>query len=1483
MKKSCNQVPPMMAALGLLALTAFATPAANLWWDGGTTNIPATGDGASSFLAGTWNLTTSNWDQGAGLNHVAWTNANLDNAIFGGTNYTAGTKTITLGTNIVVNQLVISTGTNISGGGNYTVGAAATPTLSFGGSYSDSAPAIDTSAGTMSPTISARITGTIAGGLVVKDGNNITTPGTSGRLYLTSTATNDFVGDITLLGGNLHVLSSLGNAANKIYLKGGALFGSAAAAINYIVARDIIVSSDSAIGLNSTVANINMELATNKTITGSANLTRYNSGVATGEVRLFGDMSGYTGTFTNAAGTLVIQTAATSGGAWVLTGGTVKLNTAGNDSSIANGVGRPDLVVNGGALNLNGKSETINGLSGSGGFVQNDLSATNAVLTLGDGDATAAFGGTIRNNSTGTGTLTVAKIGNGTQTLTGTNTATGGYLVTAGTLQIGDGVSADSPFTSLITNNATLLLNPAAACTNASLIAGTGQVLKAGSVALELTGTNTYSGATLVQSGKLTLNTTKTGSGAVYVGSFAELEIKRQAAGAAITAASASSDNSTLTFNFNAKGINATAPLNVTGAFTNNGNTTVNIVNPGSLALASYPLIKYGTYVSNAFSSLNLTPISSKVQAHLANNPGNSSIDLVVDSVATLTWTGAQGGNWDFFTPNWVLNPGALVTNFSSGDLVRFDDSATGSTLVTNLGSVDPTTWVVTNSTKNYTFGGGGTYGGVATLTKQGSGTLTLAQGPFTYSGGTLIQGGTLQLGDGANDPALPGDVQDNGTLAFNVASTQSLGGVISGSGSVNKSGAGKLTLGGNNTYSGVTTIANGRVDISNSGALGTAAGGTTVSSGAELHLAAAVTSAEPLSLVGSGTGAGALVVDSGASVWNGNITAAGDTLLGATASGSSLTIQGAINAGASAVGFQPVAGAVFTASSNVTAGSILLGGAGTGAGCLVLGAADQSVTNVSVLTPYPTSGLPPFNAGLWARDSSALGTNSAVVLLNTNSVGNSGTMLRIGNGVSIPAAVSLTAYCPGTGAAGVGDYRVTFGGDTAPTTNAWNGPITIHGADIGTGTNGIFMVRTDAGLLRFNSNIVADGVLRFLFRGAGATHDVNGSVTLAGSSFMEVISDAGTTVVNFNATGNSWSELRIAGARVNVGVGNALPVGSPVLINNASGRLDLNGFNQLVGGLYSTAAGTVVNGSTNTDSTLKIQSAVSSNWVFTGTIANVPGAKALNLDVAGSDPLTLTSSGNSYAGSTTIRSGTTLFLTGSGNITASTPINVQAGGTFDVSARTDGTFTLTTNRALMGNGTINGSVSNALGSLLSPGASVGTLTVTSNLLIAGDLFFEVNKALSPSNDVLSVGGAITNFGAGTLTVSNLNNGLPLAGGNKFTLFNHPVVGGSALTIAGGLGSGLAWTNLLAVDGSIQVVQTVATNPTNITFVVNGSTLTLSWPPDHQGWFLQTQTNSRSVGLNNNWFDVPGSDTLTSTNIIIDKVTPTIFFRLRSP
>ena len=61
---------------------------------------------------------------------------------------------------------------------------------------------------------------------------------------------------------------------------------------------------------------------------------------------------------------------------------------------------------------------------------------------------------------------------------------------------------------------------------------------------------------------------------------------------------------------------------------------------------------------------------------------------------------------------------------------------------------------------------------------------------------------------------------------------------------------------------------------------------------------------------------------------------------------------------------------------------------------------------------------------------------------------------------------------------------------------------------------------------------------------------------------------------------------------------------------------------------------------------------------------------------------------------------------------------------------------------------------------------------------------------------------------------------------------------------------------------------------------MSGSTLTVTWPATHLGWSLQAQTNSLAVGIANNWVTIPGTASVTSTNLTINPANGTVFYRL---
>ena len=90
----------------------------------------------------------------------------------------------------------------------------------------------------------------------------------------------------------------------------------------------------------------------------------------------------------------------------------------------------------------------------------------------------------------------------------------------------------------------------------------------------------------------------------------------------------------------------------------------------------------------------------------------------------------------------------------------------------------------------------------------------------------------------------------------------------------------------------------------------------------------------------------------------------------------------------------------------------------------------------------------------------------------------------------------------------------------------------------------------------------------------------------------------------------------------------------------------------------------------------------------------------------------------------------------------------------------------------------------------------------------------------------------------------------------------------------------------MAANGIIKVVVTVPTTPTNITFSVSGTSLTLSWPASYTGWTLLEQINNLATGVSANpadWAPVSGSTTVNSVTIPIDAGKPAAFYRLAFP
>ncbi len=177
-----------------------------------------------------------------------------------------------------------------------------------------------------------------------------------------------------------------------------------------------------------------------------------------------------------------------------------------------------------------------------------------------------------------------------------------------------------------------------------------------------------------------------------------------------------------------------------------------------------------------------------------------------------------------------------------------------------------------------------GVIGGSASLIKQGPGTLLLT-GANTFSGASTIAAGILQVGNGGTVGALGNvAIAGSGSLVFSRTDAISWAGSLSGGMALTKLGSNTLTLTGNHSHAGTTTIAGGTLELGNGGITGGLGSGPVASSGV-----LRVNRSNAISLAGNISG-GTL-----AKLGAGTLTLAGDNSFG---SGNFTLGSGSSNAG---------------------------------------------------------------------------------------------------------------------------------------------------------------------------------------------------------------------------------------------------------------------------------------------------------------------------------------------------------------------------------------------------------------------------------------------------------------------------------------------------------------------------------------------------------------------------------------------------------
>jgi autotransporter-associated beta strand protein len=373
------------------------------------------------------------------------------------------------------------------------------------------------------------------------------------------------------------------------------------------------------------------------------------------------------------------------------------------------GSGGMRLVANGGAFSgFNNALTTVNAPV-TFGFYDNSGGNTYYFGALAGNNPAAAFYdyyagaptmqvGAINLNTTFAGqfqtSVNLVKIGTGTLTLTGNSTHTGTTTVSSGNLLI-NGSFSSSPVT--VASGAALGGNG---------IVGNGVTIQTGGIISP--GPGSGSTGTLIISNNLTLNS-----------ATLNFDLSSSPAGA------------------NDEILIQNSALTMSGLQTYN----LNLVN-NTLGAGTYTLIG-GASVSTASGISFASNLPTTTRQSFSLQTPSSGVQLVVTgNASSLVWQGTNSGNWDLATTvNW-LN-GAAADKFYNLDQVRFDDSSTNGN-VSILGLVQPAAVLVTNNSVAYAIGNG-VLGGIASLTKNGPGMLTL-NSSNSYFGGTFVNGGTLQL-----------------------------------------------------------------------------------------------------------------------------------------------------------------------------------------------------------------------------------------------------------------------------------------------------------------------------------------------------------------------------------------------------------------------------------------------------------------------------------------------------------------------------------------------------------------------------------------------------------------------------------------------------------------------------------------------------------------------------------------------------------------
>lgn len=647
------------------------------------------------------------------------------------------------------------------------------------------------------------------------------------------------------------------------------------------------------------------------------------------------------------------------------------------------------------------------------------------------------------------------------------------------------------------------------------------------------------------------------------------------------------------------------------------------------------------------------------------------------------TWTGTAAGNWS--DPlNWsggIVADGSGFTSVFSSDItaatvVTLDTARTIGHLTFSDNGANGSAWTISGA-NTLTLAGGATstietitsatissvIAGTNSLTKTGSQTLTLS-GANTYSGGTILNGGTVAISNAtafgtgsitvSGNSAISVGAAFSNNIGINSGVTLSLGGgfinvngVISGAG--NLTATDSIHLRGTNTYTGNTTVTNGYLCIDKEASLGATPG-----------------SFNATSLTLSGGGYVSNYIASAAISLNANrgITLTSGNTGGFDVVGNTLTVNGII-AGTGSFRKSGNSALILTGQNTYSGGSII------NAGEL---RSEMGTRATGSYTPFGSGSITAntgttlrFRAGSTSNTytiANAINLNSATLAYEDGNHILSGNVAVTGtntiNGVWGGKTLTLSGVLSGAGA-------ITHSGSSTMTlsgANTWTGNLAITGGKVIVGGSGRLNSSAYAGTIALTTGTSLE-------HGSSTNQSLTGVISGAGS----LIKNGGAGVLTLSGTSNSTytGGTTIGNGTISVGTGG-IGAATSTVAALGTGSVSINSGGILRLWIKNDASFSIANNLSINGGTLRNEDG---NHTMTGTVAVGAGGAtfqavysgknlSINNIISGSGPVTVQGNGgqvrflgaNTYTGATTVSNGTLVL----NNANASSGFSIASG-----------------------------------------------------------------------------------------------------------------------------------------------------------------------------------------------------------------------------